>query len=233
MAYASKDELRTQINKAGTSGSGSDTNLDILIDAVSDLLDKFFNRPDGFIADAAASARYFAGNGKPYILIDECVEISEVAVKDSPSDTTYTAWDSPTTNLAGDGDWLAFRGDVESPDFNNLPYTGVMIDPNGDYSVFTTGRYTTRGGFRPSTSIHRGLPTVKVTSKWGYSVAAPAVIKQATLALSARWFKQSEGLWSDTLASPEFGQMLYRRENADIKSMLMSARLYKPAIGRR
>ena len=233
MAYATPAELRTQINKVSTTGSGSDVNLTILLDAVSDLLDKFFNRPDGFTADTVATARYFAGNGKPYLLIDECVEIATVAVKDSSSDTTYTDWTTPTTNMAGDGDWLAFAGDPKAPNFNDLPYTAIMVDPNGDYAVFTTGKFTTRGGFRPSTGISRGAPTVKVTAKWGYSVAAPAVVKQATLALAARWFKQSEGAWSDTLASPDFGQMLYRRENADIRKMLEMSRLYKPAIGRR
>ena len=233
MAYATAAELRTQIDMTGSTGHKSDDALEVILDAVSDLIDRFFNRPDGFIADTNASARYYAGSGKRYQYIDECVEITEVAVKDSTSDTTYTVWTDPTTNLAGDGDYIAFNGDPLAPDFNNLPYMAIMTDPNGDFSIFINSRFTSRGGFRPTSGTSTGVPTVKVTAKWGYSVAAPAVVKQATLALSARWFKQGEGAWADTLASPEFGQLIYRRENVDIRQMLELSRLWRPALGRK
>lgn len=233
MAYATTDELRTQISKSGNSGVASDDALQILLDAASDAIDGLCNRPDGFTADTTASARYFAGTGKPYLVIDECVEITAVAVKDSATDDTYTAWGTPTTVLAGDGDWIPFRGDYRRPNFNRLPYTAIMIDPNGDYDVFTNGRMTTRGGFPPLQDTPRGAPTVKVTAKWGYAVTAPARVKEACIAQAARWFKRGEGGWADTLASAEFGQPQFKPSalDPDIRLMLEAARLIKPQVG--
>lgn len=232
MSYATPDELRLQINKTGNSGTASDDALQILLDAASEAIDWFCNRPDGFTADTTASARYYTGLGKPYLYIDECVEITTVAVKDSASDTTYTAWDTPTTMFAGDGDWLPFRGDHRKPNFNRLPYTGLMTDPNGDYATFTNGSYVTRGGFPPVSDIPRGVPTVKVTAKWGYAVTAPVRVKETCMIQAARWFKRGEGSWADMLSSadmgqPQFGQVL----DKDLEFLLKMSRLVKPQVG--
>lgn len=224
MAYATADELRTQMDKTGTAGSGSDVNLTIVLDGVSQAIDRYFNRPDDwFVALAVAAARLFPGSGKAYQIIDECVEISAVAVKSSPSDSSYTAWAAT--------DYIKFTGDPRFPDFNGLPYTGIMIDPNGDYSVFTSGLYGGLHGFRPSGNLGRAIPTVQVTAKWGYAVTCPPVIKQATLALAARWFKQGQGAWADTLASADFGGLIYQKMNSDIRLMLENTRFHKPALG--
>ena len=216
MAYATAAELRTQMNKTGTTESGSDANLTIVLDGVSQAIDRYFNRPnDWFVALVVATARLYPGSGKAYQHIEECIEISAVAVKDSPSDSSYTSWAAT--------DYIKFTGDPRFPDFNSLPYTGIMIDPNGDYSVFTSGKY---GG-----NLGRSVPTIQVTAKWGYAATCPPVIKQATLALAARWFKQGQGAWSDTLASADFGGLIYQKMNSDIRLMLENTRFHKPALG--
>jgi hypothetical protein len=222
--YCSPIELRTQIDKTGVTGSGSDAALTVLIEAVSQGIDNFCNRPDGFLAPAVGVARIFSGSGKAWQRIDECAAISLVEVKDSPSDTTYVAW-------AGT-DWIPFSGDVENPDFNRLPYTGIMCDPNGDYSVFTSSVYTGLRGFRPSgEGYSHAVPTVRATSRWGYALTVPPVIKETAIALSSRWMKQGQSAWADTLASPELATLIYRRENADIRWMLESGRFIRPTVG--
>src|SRR5512139_678233 len=220
--YCTTAELRTQIEKTGITGAGSDAALGIVIEAASRFIDNFYNRPDGFVAPAAASARVFAGQGKPYLLIDECAAVTTVAVKDSASYTTYTAWAA--------GDWLAARGDPEDPDFNHTPYDLLLVLPTGKYSVFTNGTYIGKRGFPPETDTPFMIPTVQVTARWGYALTVPGEIKEICIALSARWFKQGTGAWSDTLAAPDFGQLIYRKENVDIRMML--DRFVKPAIGR-
>ena len=225
VTYATEAELRTQINKLGLTGSGGVVAVDLLLDAATKTIDNYCNRPDGFVALAVAATRPFPGSGKTYQWIDECVAITKVEVKDSPSDILYVTWTNPTTDYAGDGDWIPFRGDPSYPIFGQLPYHGIMIDPNGDYSDFASGRYG------ESTGSRRSVPTVKVTAKWGYAASAPAGIKEACIALAARWFKQGEAAWADTMASPELGSLIYRKENVDIKMML--DRYKKPAIGRR
>lgn len=210
MAYATAAELRTQIEKAGTTGSGSDAALGLILDAASQAIDNHCNRPDGFLSAAIATARYYTGLGKHYLMIDECTAITAVGVKDSVTDTTYTAWAVT--------DWKAASGDPKNPDWNRLPYDMIVVLPSGDYAVFM-----------PGTAY--GIPTVSVTANWGYATAIPPAIKGACIALCARWYKQGQAAWADTLTSPELGQMIYRKENTDIRMML--DRFARPAIGGR
>jgi len=220
--YCTPAEMRTQIEKTGTTGSGSDAALGVIIEAVSRSIDKYCNRPDGFIALSVATARYYTGRGEAHILIDECTEVSAVAAKDASTDTTYTAWAAT--------DWQACTGDPRSPDWNSTPYTMLVCLPSGSYSVFISGQTGYMRGFRPTYEEVRQVPTVRVTAKWGYATTCPPVIKEACIALSARWFKQGQGAWADTLASSDLGQLIYQRENQDIKMML--ARYIKPAVWR-
>ena len=223
MAYATNTELKTRINKTSAT---DDTVLTALIAAAENNINTTCNRPDGFVALTTAAARVYAGSGKPYLFIDENVSVTLVEVKSSPTDTTYTSW--ATT------DWIAFRGDPKDPNFNGLPYTALMVDPTGDYSIFYSGSFVTRGGFRPSTDINRGVPTVRITAKWGYSVAVPTDIKEACLMQAARWYKRFEGAMSDALASAELGVLLYRQSlDPDIRRILIDGRYVKPAVGRR
>jgi hypothetical protein len=210
--YCTPAELRTQIEKTGTTGAGTDAALGVIITAASRTIDRHCNRPDGFVALAVAVARYYNGMDKPYLLIDECTSVTAVAVKDSPSDTTYTAWAAT--------DYQVCSGDPGDPDWNSTPYNMIMVLPTGDYSTFISGKY----------SVGNIVPMVRVTATWGYATTAPAGIKEACIALSARWFKQGTSAWADTLASPELGTLLYQRDNVDIRNML--ARFVKPAIGR-
>ncbi len=231
MAYATVAELKADINLDSTS---DDTTLARLLDAASSTIDHFCNRPDGFVAPSAATCRYYVGDGSSCQRIDECVAITSVAVKDSPTDTAYTAWTSPTTNMAGDGDWVAFSGERESPNYNDTPYTGLLVDPNGSYSVFTNGAYVGLRGFPPAGTTRRNLPTVRVTARWGYAVTAPAAIKSACVMQTARWYKRLQSSMADVLASGEMGMLMYRQElDPDIKHILVGGRYVRPAVGRR
>jgi hypothetical protein len=202
-----------------------------LLDAGAQGINRFCNRKDGFQAVQTAAARYYSGQGKPYLIIDECVEITAVAVKDTASDTDYTSWDSPTSNFAGDGDWIPFAGDPRFPQFNRLPFTGLMVDPNGDYNNFTTGKFTTRRGFRPLVSVSRGVPTSQITARWGYSDVVPADIKIANLMQATRWYKRLHGGMATSIATAEFGTIqLFRELDPDVKQFLVNGRYVKPAI---
>lgn len=238
--YCRVQELRRQIEKSSRDGSASDDALKLVINSVEALIDTVCNRPDGFKAQSSATVRYFNGSGMPYQKIDECVEITEVAVKDSVSDSSYTAWDAPTTNMAGDGDWLAYRGGSRNPNFNPLglqqprPYDHLMIDVNGSYSVFTSGKYQSKGGFRPSTPINRGVPTVKVTAKYGFAVTPPSIVTQVCIIQSARWWKKGQFAHADQSANVELGQMTYQQPmDSDLLRLLSAARLIMPSAGGR
>jgi len=103
MAYCTLAEVKADIDLEDASASATAT-IERLIIAAEGSINRFCNRPDGFEADAVASARYFPGSGMSYQFIDETTEITTVAVKDSSTESTYTDWDTPTTMMAGDGD---------------------------------------------------------------------------------------------------------------------------------
>lgn len=224
--YATVSELRTMIEKTGATGAAADTPLNLILEGVSRGIDQYFNRPDGFVAITDATARIYAGTGLPYIFIDDCISVSSVAVKDGATDSTYTSW--ATT------DWIAFSGDPKDPNFNMLPYTGLLVDPTGDYATFTSGLFTTRGGFRPTSGVGRSVPTVRVTARWGYAAAAPPSIKELTLILAARLYKKGLSSHVDVVSSDQFGQMVFRElSSTEVKLLLDGSRYFKPVVGRR
>ena len=221
MAYATAEELRTRIGTA----VDDDTLLTALIAAAERNINRACNRPDGFLTGDAAARRY-SGSGTAYQLIDECTSVTLVEVKDSATDSDYTEW---TT-----ADWIAFRGDPRAPEFDITPYTALMVDPTGSESVFTSGAFTTRGGFAPTHISKRGAPTVRVTATWGYADTVPPDIREACMMQAARWFKRYESAFSDALASGELGLLLYRKSlDPDIRRILVDGRYVKPVIGRR
>lgn len=223
MSYCTPQELRSQINKLSTA---SDIDLTSILSAAERTINGFCNRPDGFVSLTTATARLYAGTGRAYMSIDECTSITLVEVKESATDSSYVSWAA--------GDWIPFSGDYKDPNFNRLPYTMLMIDPTGDQVVFTGGRYTGQRGFPPETDRSRGVPSVRVTAKWGYSVAVPADIKEACIMQASRWYKRLESAMADTLASGELGTLLYRQSlDPDIKMILVNGRYVKPAVGRR
>lgn len=209
MTWASVTELRSQIGRTSTL---SDTDLTTLLTAAENTITRFCNR-QSFLADSVASARLYSGSDKDYLTIDETPEITAVGAKESIGDTTFTAW--ATT------DWLAYSGSRRFPNFNSVPYTGLMVNPNGDYSRF----------FRGSVS---GFPMIQITAKWGAYLTIPDELKEASIMQAVRWFKRLEGAMSDALASGELGQLLYRQSlDPDIKMILVNGRYVKPTVGRR
>lgn len=215
MGYCTPQELRTQIEKYGASGASDDASLNIVIEAVSQLIDSYCNRPDGFVAQEIYTVRRYAGRGDAWLYIDDCVAIQAVSMK--------TGVISDYTALAAT-DWIPFSGSHTEPEWDRLPYNGIYLTADGQYSHWTNGHI--------SDSDKRAIvtPTVTVTARWGYSTVIPPLIRQVTIALAARWYKQAQSAWTDTLASAEFGGLIYRAQNADIRLMLEQSRLSRPAF---
>jgi len=231
--YATADELRSQINKTSNL---KDSDIDTLLAGAERTINRFCNRPDGFLALTTATARYYPGSGTTHQWIDECVSVSAVAVKDSSSDDEddYTSWTVGTVGTTTSADVFPATGDPEYPEYNILPYDLLIIGPNGDYSTFTSGRFAFRRGFRPSpAATTRGIPTVKVTARWGYAAAVPDDISTCCIMQASRWLKRLEGAMSDALASGELGQILYTQKiDPDVSLILREGRYVKPVTGR-
>ncbi len=226
-AYATITEARMDIDLIAIK---DDLTIARLLDGAARTINTFTGRPNGYFADVTASAKYYNGRGRSFLMIDECVEIDEVAVKDSASDIIYTAWNSPTTVLAGDGDWIPCAGDQDDPEYNLLPYDLLIVDPNGDESTFINGAIGVRGGRARAP----GAPTVRVTARWGYSLMVPDDIKVANIMQAARWYKRLQSSMADTLASTDFGTLMFRqRLDPDVAMILVEGRYYVPSSARR
>jgi hypothetical protein len=219
--YGTVDQLIQRIELSAEPDADRVTMLEELLDAISRKIDNFCGVPDNwFIAEDPESIKYFLADGKPWLRIPECIEVTAVAVKDTYTDTTYTSWDSPSSAYAGDGDWLPASGTYEYPLYGRLPYTLLIVDPNGDFSVFTNGVK---------------LPTVQVTAKWGYSASVPADIREATLAQTTVLYKRFQGSMSASLASSDLGIISMRiRQSAlsrDVQELLIDSGWVRPLYG--
>jgi len=229
--YATVAELKSRIERTRAT---DDIILLAILTAASRSIDNACNRrKDGFVA-AVSSTREFVGSGQAVQWIDECASVSAVAVKDSRGDTTYTAW-------AGT-DWRLFGGDPRRPEFNVGPFNKLMVEWNGDYSSFTSGHATGPGNdeyflsasrrpglYNPRTAY--GVPTVQVTSFWGYALTCPPEIREAAAMQAARWYKRYQSAMTDTLASEEVGTLIYSKSlDPDIKRILVDGRYIRRAV---
>jgi len=231
-SYCTTAEAKAVINKI-------EANHDVIIAsailAVSREFDHICGRErDGFVAPDAAVAREFVGSGLSWQRIHECaVTPTLVEVKPATTDeaSDYESWDAT--------DWLTATGDSRFPEFGEPPYTLLFVAPWGDETHFTDGRYGARRGWwraaatlAPGSSRPPGFPTVRVTAQWGYATEVPSDIKRATIIEAARLYKNGLSDYADTLASADFGQLLFTKGlHPSTVTMLEKGRWMRPAMG--
>jgi len=221
-AYASVLELRRFTSKLL---SEDDFEIQMALDAAKVVIDGYCNRPRGFVASSIATTRLYSGNSNSFLLIDECTSVTNVEVKDQPTNTTYTTWDA--------GDWIACSGDPEMPNFNDTPYDMIVVSGTGTPRYFHgSGLYEWRD-YTDEQSLLRRLPNVRITATWGYADTCPAQVKLACMAQATRWIKRGASAWADTLASADAGGTLFYRKMLDPDIQFMLFRLIKPTTGRR
>lgn len=229
--YATVAEAKAE---AEITDTAHDAILGRLLDGAAKTIDRYCRRPDGFVADGTATARYYPGSGGAVQWIDECASVSSVAVKDSVSDDEddYTAWTLGTIGTTTEADVFPASGDPRRPDYNRTPYTFLIVGANGDYGRFTGGQYVGRRGFRPELASNRGIPTVKVTASWGYATEVSSDIKEATIMQAVRWYKRLQTGMSDAVGSPDMGQILYRqRLDPDVALILDLGNYRRQTVG--
>lgn len=213
--YATADEFKSYLQRSGDVNHGDDAMINSLLSAAEYKTDSFCNREDtGFLASDTATIKTYVGNGTGVCWIDECVEVTAVAVKTSSTETSYASWAST--------DWQSASGYPEEANFNRTPYTFLTITPWGSESAFTSGKHGRYSG-----------PTVQVTAKWGYAASGSRVldlVKDAVIAQAMRWHARLGSKMADTIAGPEFSTLLYRQAlDPEIKDMLVNGNLVRDA----
>lgn len=215
--YTTVDEFKNYIGRSGNVSKGDDDMIGSLLSAAEFKTDQFCNREEtGFLASDTATDRFYVGDGSAVCWIDDCVEITEVAVKANYNEASYNTWSS--------SDWLAASGFPRQADFNQTPYTFILTNITGGKTCFTTGKL----------GQYQSVPTVKVTAKWGYALSTSRVmdlVKSAVLAQAMRWHARYSSKWADTAAGPDSGVLLYRQSlDPDIKDMLVNGGLVKDPL---
>ena len=131
-----------------------DTQIESWISAAEAYINKYTGRPDGFEEDSAASVKYYDGNGKVEIDIDECTEVSTVQILDVNSSTVgYTL----TEGL--DNDYITYPS-------NELPIYRLKLVPNSQVGAWYSGN-----------------KRIAVTAKWGHGITVPKDIEYAATVL--------------------------------------------------
>jgi len=219
VVYATVDEFKAQ---PGISGAGSDVPIELFLIAASRSIDGYCNRlDDGFVASDTATAREFVGTGKSYVWIPEAVEIAMVEDRLTRSDN-YVA--------RSVDEWAGYVGDPLSPTLHRKPYIGVTLVGSPYQSYFCDGQGVEEKGYPPIVP----MATVRVTAKWGYALTCPDIIRTATIAQAAIWFKRGQSFWADAAASSDFGQLLYTKAiDPAIMMMLNYSRMVRPLHGGR
>lgn len=215
MAYVTLSEFKQNVPLTGTT---EDVNLQFLLDAASEQIDKFCHVTDGFEASDTASAREFPIGGYKYVSIDYCTEITKVEVRYSP----YNDYEIVTTT-----DYMAYRGSYSKPQFNKVPYTGIMFFDT-DFKIDDYRDYKDWNGI-----VHRVVkfPMFRVTARWGYADIAPDPIKLATIIQASRWLKRGQSAWSDTAGNVEMQTMSITQVlDPQIKEILMLSGYVMPQI---
>lgn len=227
--YCTKEEIQAE---TGLDPTKYGTAAQMMINAASRAIDNYCKRPMGFVADIDASTRDYVSNGDNWIAIDECVEITSVAVKTSYDASTFTSWAAT--------DWIAYSGANKSPNFNDRPYSRIMCNPSGAYTYFVRGgtgsypQYDYKGYYSDTNQSEVILvPTVRVTARWGYAEDVPNEISQACIIQASRWIKRAQSAWADAIGNETTGELRFTRNlDPDIKFLLNMGSMVRHSIGK-
>jgi hypothetical protein len=134
--------------------SGFSAQLSSWIQAVTLEIERYTDRI--FIADAAATARVYDGEGIDKLLIDDCVQVTEVATGNDSYGGSFSV--VPAGGSSG---------------YITLPANNTVLG-RPIQKILSRGSY-----FIP------GQQNQRITAKWGYSVTVPADIRFAATVMVA------------------------------------------------
>lgn len=149
MSYATPAEVKQASDITGTQW---DVLIERLIVAASETIDRYCNRPDGFLAQATGTQRQFAGTGICSLRVGECAEVQSVEVYRSGG------WQVLS-------EWVAFAGDAQRPLYVP-PYSGILARSPFEAGFGPTVRVVARWGYGDAVPDAVREATVILASRW-------------------------------------------------------------------
>lgn len=197
--YTTKDKIQKYANI--TIDGAMDAQIGLWIEAAENKIDLATGR--NFIADVAATARLFDGDGSTKLIIPDAVEITLVEVGND-------SYGGAFTTIAATG---ANRYFTVPANHTALKKPITRVELNSNY--FARGRQNNR-----------------ITAKWGYSAAVPADIEFAATVLVTGIINEQRG-GGDKIAMEKIGNYSVSYDTndtngmADYKSAIAALDAYK------
>jgi len=211
--FVTAAELRTYLDITATTGRASTANLDLLIGAASD----FLERETGRIITASASntARTFSTFGAAAVTIPDLRTVSSVTLQDTALvvDSTYYLIPARQQPVAGETIYtgIQFRA-YDRYDYRANP---EWFDRNLDHWRWRTGY---------------SLPNdLVITGLWGHT-SVPAQWKLATLVLAGYSYKRPDSLLANVAITPEGGLLNYGDMPPEVHELIASWRLTEQVV---
>lgn len=165
--------------------SSFSTQISSWIEGIENFIDQYTGR--NFIADEAASARLYDGDGEQNILVDDCVEVTKVEQGTDDYGGTFSE-----VSASGADRYFTLP--------NNATAKGEPIN-----------EITLRSRRWPE-----GIQNNRITAKWGYSASVPADIEFAATVFVAGILNQHRQ-GGDEIKSEKIGnyQVTYNTDNGE------------------
>ena len=184
--FATAAELRSYLDVASTTGRASDTNLNLMLQAASDFLERATGR---IIASSPSNTqRTFSTMGRAAMTIPDLRTVSAASLQGTTLTADSTYWLIPSRQQPVSGDPI---------------YTGIQLHAysrwdyraNPEWFDRNLDQWRWQGGY--------SLPNdLVITGLWGWTTT-PSQWKFATIALASYYYQHADALFSGARATPE------------------------------
>ena len=185
--FATAQELRDFLDIASTTGRATTANLNLLLTAASD----FMERATGRIITSSASntVRTFSTDGRDAITIPDLRTVSNITQQGSALSADSTYYLLPSR---------------QQPEAGSTVYTGVQLRAFGTYDYRSNPEWFDRNLDSPYWSMRRnGLPNdLIITGLWGWT-SVPSQWKFTSLILAGFYYKRPDSLLANTAVTPD------------------------------
>jgi hypothetical protein len=189
-AYATLVDARRQAGITASTDEVDDARLEAIVRAVSRNIDDWTGRR--FYTSTADEVRYFTACSDERVDVGDILSVTNLHTDYNGDRVFESTWSSTDYEL-----------EPVNSSLEGLPYSAIYAAPLASYS------------FPPR--LRRG---VKVTGRWGYSTAAPDVVREACLIQVSRIFRRRDSPFG-IAGSLDMGTIkLAAQLDPDVKAML-------------
>lgn len=212
-AFVTANELRNYLDVQATTGRAGSTNLDLLIAAASD----FLERETGRIITSSASntLRTFSTFGTAAVTIPDLRAVSSITLQDTALAADSTYWLVPAR---------------QQPAAGNTIYTGVQLRAYSSYDYRGNPEWFDRNLDHWRWGGGYNLPNdLKITGLWGWTTVPPQW-KLATMVLAGYYYKRPDSLLANVAITPEGAVLNYGELPPEVAELIAGWRLTEQVV---